>query len=119
MLAGHWVPDAVRAAGRRPLGPAPGEASPYATWDELRALAAGRARGRAVRLRPAAHARGSRAAAGAAPGLAPRVLLMDGNAYLNRPGPRLVDAVETLAGWLASEAPPAADAVAWEATALR
>jgi hypothetical protein len=28
------------------------------------------------------------------------VLLLDGNAYLNRPGPRLVDAVETLAAWL-------------------
>ena len=32
--------------------------------------------------------------------LAPRVLLMDGNAYLNRPGPRLVEAVETIAAWL-------------------
>jgi hypothetical protein len=32
--------------------------------------------------------------------LAPRVLLMDGNAFLNRPGPRLVDAVETIASWL-------------------
>jgi len=33
-------------------------------------------------------------------GLAPRVLLMDGNAWLNRPGPRLVEAVETMAAWL-------------------
>jgi iron complex transport system substrate-binding protein len=32
--------------------------------------------------------------------LAPRLLLMDGNAYWNRPGPRLVDAVEALAAWL-------------------
>jgi iron complex transport system substrate-binding protein len=32
--------------------------------------------------------------------LAPRVLLLDGNAYLNRPGPRLVEAAETLAAWL-------------------
>jgi iron complex transport system substrate-binding protein len=35
--------------------------------------------------------------------LAPRVLLMDGNAYLNRPGPRLVDAIETIAAWLAGD----------------
>jgi hypothetical protein len=28
---------------------------------------------------------------------------MDGNAYLNRPGPRLVDAVERIAGWLRGE----------------
>ena len=32
--------------------------------------------------------------------VAPRLLLMDGNAYWNRPGPRLVDAVEALAAWL-------------------
>ena len=32
--------------------------------------------------------------------IAPRVLLMDGNAYLNRPGPRLVEAIETMAAWL-------------------
>jgi hypothetical protein len=42
--------------------------------------------------------------------LAPRVLLMDGNAYLNRPGPRIVDAVETIASWLRGEATPAAGA---------
>jgi iron complex transport system substrate-binding protein len=38
--------------------------------------------------------------AGTVRALAPRALLMDGNAYLNRPGPRLVDAVETVAAWL-------------------
>jgi hypothetical protein len=30
---------------------------------------------------------------------------MDGNAYWNRPGPRLVDAVEALAGWLRQPSP--------------
>jgi iron complex transport system substrate-binding protein len=39
--------------------------------------------------------------------LAPRVLFMDGNAYLNRPGPRLVEAVETMAEWLAGSSVPA------------
>ena len=29
---------------------------------------------------------------------------MDGNAYWNRPGPRLVDAVEILAAWIDGEA---------------
>jgi hypothetical protein len=28
------------------------------------------------------------------------VLLLDGNAYVNRPGPRVVDAVEKIAEWL-------------------
>jgi iron complex transport system substrate-binding protein len=38
--------------------------------------------------------------------LAPRVLLMDGNAYLNRPGPRLVEAVEAIAAWLHGASEP-------------
>ena len=35
-----------------------------------------------------------------------RILFMDGNAYLNRPGPRLVDAAEIIAAWLRGEAVP-------------
>jgi iron complex transport system substrate-binding protein len=100
MLAGHWVPEAVEAAGGRPVGPAPGQPSPYAAWDEIRAL-----RPDALVVAPCGFdlARTRREARPHAPmlrSLAPRVLLMDGNAYLNRPGPRLVDAVETLAAWL-------------------
>ena len=33
-----------------------------------------------------------------------RVLAMDGNAYVSRPGPRLVDAAETIARWYTSGA---------------
>jgi len=100
MLAGHWVPEAVEAAGGRPLGPAAGQPSPYATWDEVRAL-----RPDAVIVAPCGFdlARTRREAEPLAPtlrALAPRVLLMDGNAFLNRPGPRLVEAVETMASWL-------------------
>jgi len=100
MLAGHWVPEAVEAAGGRPLGPAAGQPSPYVTWDEVRAL-----RPDAVIVAPCgfALARTRREAEPLAPtlrALAPRVLLMDGNAFLNRPGPRLVEAVETMASWL-------------------
>ena len=100
MLAGHWVPEAVEAAGGQPLGPAPGAPSPYVTWDALRAL-----RPEAILVAPcgfdlertraesAAHMRVLRA-------IAPRVRLVDGNAYWNRPGPRLVDAAEHLSAWL-------------------
>jgi iron complex transport system substrate-binding protein len=100
MLAGHWVPEAVEAAGGRPLGPAAGQPSPYATWDEVRGL-----RPDAVIVAPCGFdlARTRREAEPLAPtlrALAPRVLLMDGNALLNRPGPRLVEAVETMASWL-------------------
>lgn len=100
MLAGHWVPEAVEAAGGTYVGPAPGEPSPFASWEELRAL-----RPDALVVAPCGFDL-ERTRAEAAPherllhALAPRVLLMDGNAYWNRPGPRLVDAVETLADWL-------------------
>jgi iron complex transport system substrate-binding protein len=100
MLAGHWVPEAVEAAGGRPLGPAAGQPSPYATWEAVRAL-----RPDALVVAPCGFdlARTRREAEPLAPTLrwlAPRVLLMDGNAYLNRPGPRIVEAVETMAAWL-------------------
>jgi iron complex transport system substrate-binding protein len=100
MLAGHWVPECVAAAGAEPVGPAPGEPSAYAAWSEVAALRPDalvvapcgfdlpRTLREAERLAPTLHS------------LAPRVLLMDGNATLSRPGPRLVDAAETLAGWL-------------------
>jgi iron complex transport system substrate-binding protein len=99
MLAGHWVPEAVEAAGGRFVGPAAGEPSPYATWDEVRALLPD-----AVVVAPcgfdlARTLREAEPLAARLRTLAPRVLLMDGNAYLNRPGPRLVDAVETMAVW--------------------
>jgi iron complex transport system substrate-binding protein len=100
MLAGHWVPEAVEAAGGAYVGPKPGEPSPYASWEELRALKpdvlvvapCGFDLER-TRAEAAAHERLLHT-------LAPRVLLMDGNAYWNRPGPRLVDAVERLAEYL-------------------
>lgn len=100
MLAGHWVPDCISAAGGEPVGLAPGEPSPYATWDEVRAL-----RPDAVVVAPCGFdlPRTMREAAPLAAtlrSLAPRVLLMDGNAYLSRPGPRLVDAVEEIAAWV-------------------
>jgi iron complex transport system substrate-binding protein len=100
MLAGHWVPETIEAAGGEPVGPPPGAMSPYATWEEIRAL-----RPDAVVVAPCGFDL-ARTIEEALPlremllGLAPAVLLMDGNAYLNRPGPRLVEAAETIATWL-------------------
>jgi iron complex transport system substrate-binding protein len=100
MLAGHWVPDSVRAAGGIPVGPEPGMPSPYTTWDDVRTLAPD-----AVIVAPCGFdldrtRQESAAFSDTLRSLAPRVLLMDGNAYLNRPGPRIVEAVETMAAWL-------------------
>jgi iron complex transport system substrate-binding protein len=101
MLAGHWVPEAIEAAGGTAVGPRPGEPSPYTTWEEVRALAPD-----AVIVAPCGFDLDrTRRECGpwtqALRGLAPRILLLDGNAFLNRPGPRIVDAIEAVAGWLA------------------
>jgi iron complex transport system substrate-binding protein len=104
MLAGHWIPDVIAAAGAIPLGPRAGEPSPTTTFDQL------------ARLRPDVLVVApcgfdlARTRAEAEPflerlrALAPRLLLLDGNAFLNRPGPRLVDAVEMLARFFAGAA---------------
>jgi iron complex transport system substrate-binding protein len=103
MLAGHWVPEALEAAGGEYAGPPPGAPSRYASWDELRALAP-----EVLVVAPCGFdLERTRAEAapheGALRAIAPRVLLMDGNAYWNRPGPRLADAAERLASWLRAE----------------
>lgn len=100
MLAGHWVPEVIEAAGGITVGPAPGDASPYVDWDAVHALAPD-----VVVVAPCGFdldrtLAEARPVASLLRALAPRVLLMDGNAYMNRPGPRLVDAAEALAGWL-------------------
>jgi iron complex transport system substrate-binding protein len=107
MLAGHWVPDAIEAAGGVPLGPPPGAPSPGTAWREVEEL-----RPDAVVVAPCGFDL-PRTRREAEPllerlgALAPRVLLLDGNAYVNRPGPRLVDAVELLAAWLRGDGVPA------------
>lgn len=104
MLAGHWIPDAIEAAGGIPVGPPAGSPSVYATWSQIAGLAAD-----VIIVAPCGFDM-ARTSAEASPltdtlrSLAPRVLLMDGNAYLNRPGPRLVVAVETIAAWFRGEA---------------
>lgn len=107
MLAGHWVPDTIEAAGGEPVGPPAGASSPYATWEEIRGL-----KPDAIVVAPcgfdlARTVEEARALRDTLRSLAPAVLLMDGNAYLNRPGPRLVEAAETIAAWLAGrDVPP-------------
>lgn len=114
MLAGHWVPDAIEAAGGLPLGPPAGAPSPGTTWDEVRAL-----RAEAVVVAPCGFDL-PRTRAEAEPlldllrSLAARVLLLDGNAYLNRPGPRLVNAVELIAAWLRGGRVPAEQGLSLE-----
>jgi hypothetical protein len=54
------------------------------------------------------------------PAIASPVMLVDGNQMFNRPGPRLVDAVEWLAAWLQERPellPPGFPAEPWQSTA--
>jgi iron complex transport system substrate-binding protein len=100
MLAGHWVPDVVEAAGGEAVGAPAGEPSSYATWDEIAALRADIA---VVALCGFDLERAEREAERCSESLreiAPRLLVLDGNAYLTRPGPRLVDAVEIFAAFI-------------------
>ncbi|MGH9118425.1 MAG: cobalamin-binding protein [Acidimicrobiales bacterium] len=100
MLAGHWTPEVVAAAGCIASGPPAGAASVTAAWEQVDDLEAD-----AIVVAPCGFdlAR-TRREAGAHYdrlwGAAPRVLLADGNAYFNRPGPRLVVGTEAIAAWL-------------------
>ena len=136
-VGGHWTPELITlAGGTHPLNPA-GAKSRVATPEEIVAsapelvvvapcglpLAAVRESVRALERAPwwnelpAVRAARTAAAAGRA---ATTVQLVDGNQMFNRPGPRLVDALEWLAAWIHDRptvAPPAFPAEAWRPTA--
>lgn len=95
--AGHWTPDLLRLAGiEDPLG-RPGIPSVPGSWadvaaarPELLILAPcgfdqDRAEAEAALVRTEIESVGAR-----------RVIVLDGSAYFNRPGPRLVDSLELL-----------------------
>jgi iron complex transport system substrate-binding protein len=96
--AGHWVPDLVTAAGGEPVAARPGRRSVQSTWDEFVA-----ARPDVVIVSPCGFhldgaAEQARAVAQRLPGQA--VWAIDGDGLVVRPGPRLIDGVETIAAIL-------------------
>jgi len=98
-VAGHWVPELVALAGGEDVGGATGEPSRPRPWDELEGLAPDVV---VVALCgfdvPRAQVELGALTDGPARALlGRRVEFLDGNAYTSRPGPRLVDAAETLA----------------------
>ena len=95
--AGHWTPDLLALAGIEDPLARPGVPSVAGSWDEVIA-----ARPELLVLAPcgfdreraeleAARVRDRIDAVGA-----DRVVVLDGSAYFNRPGPRLVDSLELL-----------------------
>ncbi len=108
--AGHWVPDLVVAAGGEPVAARAGARSVQVTWTEF-----ADARPDVVLVAPCGFhldgaAQQARTVAAALPGLP--VWALDGDSLIVRPGPRLVDGVETMAAILHPEVlpPPAATA---------
>jgi iron complex transport system substrate-binding protein len=122
MAAGNWVPELVEMIGAVNLFGAAGKHSPWMTFDELAAsdpdvilvmpcgygLAQARAEMHWLEDKPEwTHLR---AVAGR------EVYLLDGNQYLNRPGPRVVESLQILAEILYPEQfePMLGGGVGWE-----
>ncbi|WP_257299562.1 ABC transporter substrate-binding protein [Haloarchaeobius sp. FL176] len=109
MVAGHWVPELVEAANCEYGMADPGDASTPREWDDLRAYDP-----EALVVAPCgydlAQTRANLADLTDRPGWDELtavqngdVWAIDGNHFLNRPGPRVVDSLEHLAGVLHDE----------------
>ena len=115
MTAGHWMPDVTAQAGGEAVLAERGARSRYIEWDALRetdpdVLAIAPCGFSLEATRRDLHYLMDRTGwADLRAVREGRVFLFDGNAYFNRPGPRLYRAIELLAAALHP------DVVAWEA----
>jgi iron complex transport system substrate-binding protein len=113
MAAGNWTPELIELAGGRSGLATPGRHSDYVAWNAIREfdpevllvapcgfdLARSRREAELLRGLPGfAELRAVRAG---------RTFVIDGNAYLNRSGPRLVESLELLAALIQPERFPA------------
>jgi iron complex transport system substrate-binding protein len=96
--AGHWVPDMVAAAGGEPVAARPGARSVQTTWAEFTAAAPDLLLVTPCGFHLDGAAEQARAAAAHLPGVP--VWALDADGLVVRPGPRLVDGVETIAAIL-------------------
>ncbi|MFN8641496.1 MAG: cobalamin-binding protein [Candidatus Binatia bacterium] len=104
MVAGHWVPEMIALGGGSYDLVAPGAQSPALSWEALVAaqpdvvivMPCGFDLDQTRRELPALVARPEWQSLPAVRN--GRAYAVDGNAYVNRPGPRLVDSAELLAG---------------------
>ena len=104
MLGGTWMPELISLAGGTPVGVSIGKAAPTITTQELTRLnpevvvikPCGFTIERTLTERPLIE--------GLLPAVdAARVYITDGNAFFNRPGPRLVESLEIMAACLHPE----------------
>jgi iron complex transport system substrate-binding protein len=119
MAAGNWMPTLVELAGGRNLFGQAGRHSPWMSFAELRArdpdviviLPCGYDVARARQDLPLFERQPGWASINAV--RTGRVIVADGNAYFNRPGPRVVESLEILAELLHPEVFPARHADAY------
>ncbi len=122
MTAGHWMPDVAERAGGRAVLADAGAPSRYVAWDDLRAadpdvIAVMPCGFPLERTRRDLHLLTSKPGWDSLRAVRNgRVFLFDGNAYFNRPGPRLHRAAELLAAALHPERVPigSLSVAAWE-----
>ena len=105
MVAGHWVPDLVDLAGGEYGLAAPGDRSSPREWTEIRAydpevLVAAPCGFDLDRTLGEAGALTDRTGYADLAAVPDRAFAVDGSGLVNRPGPRLVDTLEALAGLL-------------------
>jgi iron complex transport system substrate-binding protein len=114
MSGGHWTPGLVELAGGTPVLGHPGANSQTLTWSEIAA-----ADPDVIVVAPCGYGIDAALAAAAELDAEPawralravrtgRAFALDGNAYLNRPGPRLVDTAELLSSAITGSATGAA-----------
>lgn len=112
MVAGHWMPEIVRLAGGEYELAEPGDASTIREWDEVLAydpdvlIAAPCGFGLDQATANATDVTEREGFATLTATRTGTVYLMDGHHYVNRPGPRLVDTLEYLAGLLHADRMP-------------
>ena len=105
-VAGHWVPELVEIAGGRELLGIAGTPSARTTWEAIRdhapeiVVIAPCGFGLARTVAEATPERVAEWLAGTPALRDGCVWAIDANAYLSRPGPRIVDGAELLAGIL-------------------
>jgi iron complex transport system substrate-binding protein len=103
MSGGHWMPELIEAAGGVNLFGETGVSSPWITWDAVAAadpdviLVAPCGYDIAVTSREMGVLAGNATWEGLRAVREGAVYVADGNAYFNRPGPRLVESAEILA----------------------
>jgi iron complex transport system substrate-binding protein len=107
MVGGMWMPELVTLAGGEPLVTRPGEHAPTLEPKDLAALDP-----EVVVVKPCGFPLGRTLEEfdvlrdALPPGLRARVYAADGNAYFNRPGPRIVESLEILAACVHPESFP-------------